>query len=56
MCRPLIRNGENHSNRFPVAIAIAERARWGREELVTQFMVIVGEGGWSVALVVGEQK
>ena len=42
----------NHSNRFAVAIAITERARWGREELAAQLMVMVGEGGRSVALVV----
>ena len=35
-----------------MAIAITERARWGREELAAQLMVMVGEGGRSVALVV----
>ena len=39
-----------------MAIAITERARWGREELAAQLMVMVGEGGRSVALVGNSKK
>ena len=46
----------NHSNRFAVAIATTERARWGREELAAQLMVMVGEARRAVGCVGGKKE